>query len=235
MIFSYFRDYVTFCRVCDHANRMIYVPPVRIESVEAEWALLLSVQEKVFSAGQARALGWKDHELRWKVDSGRWQRVYRGVYATFPGPLPKSARLWALVLLIGETAVLSHQTAAEFHGFASGSSGQIHVTVPVDKNPARWRDLRGVVIHRSANVQADPRPWFRLPRTPATQTVLDLVESARDLDDAYAWLSRAVTTKAVTVGMIAQAFWPDRARSHREGRQTDQNARATADRRRASA
>jgi hypothetical protein len=185
---------------------MIYVPPERVRSVEAEWAILLSAQERVFSVDQARALGWKDHELRWKVDSGRWQRVYRGVYATFPDPPSRSARLWALVLLIGETAVLSHQTAAELHGFAPGSGGQIHVTVPAGKNPTRWHGLRGVVIHRSVNVQADPQPWFRLPRTPAAQTVLDLIESARDLDDAYAWISRAVTTKAVTADMVAQAL-----------------------------
>jgi hypothetical protein len=185
---------------------MIYVPPKRIHSAETEWALLLSAQEKVFSVDQARALGWKDHELRWKVDSGRWQRVYRGIYATFPGPLPNSARQWALVLLIGETAVLSHQTAAELQGFARGPASQIHVTVPAGKHPTRWRGLRGVVVHRSANVRADPQPWFRLPRTPVVQTVLDLVESALDLDDAYAWLSRAVTTDAAAVGMITQAL-----------------------------
>jgi hypothetical protein len=185
---------------------MIYVPPKRIRSTEAEWAVLLSAQEKVFSIRQARSLGWKDHEVRWKAESGRWQRVYRGVYATFPGPLPVSARQWALVLLIGETAVLSHQTAAELQGFARGAVGPIHVTVPAGTQPARWRDLHGVVVHRSANVRADPQPWFRLPRTPVAQTVLDLVESARDLDDAYAWLSRAVTTDAATVAMITQAL-----------------------------
>lgn len=61
-------------------------------------------------------------------------------------------------------------------------------------------------VHRTRHWKADPQPYWNLPRTPVAVTVLDLVASARTLDDAYAWLSRAVTRRTVTPGMIADAL-----------------------------
>jgi hypothetical protein len=181
---------------------MFYMPPKHPASVEGEWALILSGQKKVISVAQARALGMTHDAVRWKVESGRWQRVYQGVYATFTGDLSRESRLWAVVLRCGEHAVLSHETAAQIQGLGQGRDARIHVTVPRQVTPARHDDLRGVVVHRSVNWEADRQPWFVLPRTPVAVTVLDLVEASRDLDDAYAWVSRAITTRAATASMI---------------------------------
>ncbi|HEY6785966.1 MAG TPA: type IV toxin-antitoxin system AbiEi family antitoxin domain-containing protein [Trebonia sp.] len=185
---------------------MFYMPPEHPASVEGEWALLLSGQKKVISVAQARALGMTHDAIRWKVASGRWQRVYQGVYATFSGDLPRESRLWAVVLRCGEHTVLSHETAAEIQGLGQSRSSRIHVTVPPQVTPIRGTEVRDVVVHRTATWQADPQPWFALPRTPVAVTVLDLVEAARDLDDAYAWMSRAITTRAVAATMIADAL-----------------------------
>jgi hypothetical protein len=185
---------------------MIYVPPPQIDSVEREWALLLDAQRKVVSAAQARALGMTTEAIRWKVSSGEWQGIHHGVYATVSGSLSREQQLWAAVLRVGETAVLSHETAAELQDFARGPSSKIHVTVPADRHPTRWCALPGVVVHRTANVRVDLQPWMRLPRTPIWDTVLDLVESARDLDEAYGWLSRAVARNKVQPGMLTAAL-----------------------------
>jgi len=185
---------------------MIYVPPQQVKSEEREWALLLGGQGKVVSAAQARALGMTPPAIRWKVSSGEWQRIHRGVYATVSGSLAREQQLWAVILRVGEAAVLSHETAAELQDLALGTSSTIHVTVPAERHPARWKELRGVVVHRTVNVRVDPQPWTRLPRTPVWDTVLDLVESASDLDEAYAWLSRAVTRNKVQPGMLMTAL-----------------------------
>ena len=111
-----------------------------------------------------------------------------------------------MVLRVGDHAVLSHETAAEIQGFADRPGDKIHVTVPLSVTPTRWSELRGVVVHRSANWRYDPQPWWNLPRTPVSETVLDLVTSARTLDDAYAWLSRAITQGKASPAMIADAF-----------------------------
>lgn len=171
-----------------------------------EWVKTLSSQEGIVSTAQARALGASAHAIAWQVSSGRWQRIYQGVYATFSGKLSREAKLWAVVLRIGPNAVLSHETAAEVQGVIDGPSSRIHVTVPAERNPSRWADLRGVVIHRSVNCRADPQPPWQLPRTPINETILDLAASANSLDDAYAWLSRAVTRRLTTTGLLADAL-----------------------------
>jgi hypothetical protein len=185
-------------------------------SPQAEWALILDTQQNVISTAQALALGMSPDALRAKVESGRWQQAYRGVYATFTGALSREARLWAVALRCGRNAALSHETAAEIHGFAPGQAASIHVTVPVGSNPTRLTDLRGVVVHRSLNWREDPRPTWNLPRTPVSQTVLDLAESAATLDDAYAWLSRAITRDKTTVASLRLAL-KDRKRLRRRG------------------
>jgi hypothetical protein len=189
-----------------HANAVPYVPLQAAASREAEWRLVLNAQERMISTAQALALGETYDKLRWHVKSGRWQRVHQGVYATFSGEPSRGARLWAVALRIGEHAVFSHETAAELQGFAGRPGDKIHVTVPLQVTPTRWSQLSGVVVHRSANWRADPQPWWNLPRTPVSETVLDLVTSARTLDDAYAWLSRAITLGKATPAMIADAF-----------------------------
>ncbi|HEX3963868.1 MAG TPA: type IV toxin-antitoxin system AbiEi family antitoxin domain-containing protein [Trebonia sp.] len=196
---------------------MLYHPPEKIASTEGEWALVLSAQKKLVSLDQARALGMSRDAILWKVRSGRWQRVYRGVYATFTGDLSREQRLWAVILRIGDDdAVLSHETAAELQDFSWGTSTRIHVTVPLKCTPTRWNEIHDVVIHRSGNIRADAQPWFRLPRTPIWDTVLDLAESAGTLDDAYGWLSRAITKDKVHPGILEAAL-KARKKVHRRG------------------
>jgi hypothetical protein len=132
-----------------HDGDMPYMPRDGFYSGEAEWAFILKAQKNVISAAQAHALGMPHDAIRAKVKSGRWQAVYHGVYATFTGELPREARLWAVVLRCGRSAVLSHETAAEIHRFAPSLTDKIHVTVPGGSNPARSTSLRGVVVHRS--------------------------------------------------------------------------------------
>jgi hypothetical protein len=110
--------------------------------------------------------------------------------------------LWAVVLRCGQSAVLSHETAAEIHEFAPRPARIIHVTVPLGSNPTRLTDLAEVVVHRSANWRADPQPPWNLPRTPAGVTVLDLVDVAGSLDDAYAWVSRAIVGRVATAATL---------------------------------
>ncbi len=185
---------------------MLYMPAEKPADIEAERLLVRKWQRGMISAAQARRLGMSPGEIRWKVESGKWQWVYRGVYAMFSGELSTEARLWAVVLNIGDSAVLSYETAAELHGFSMQAERQIHVTVPLASDPARWSGMRGVTVHRTRNWRADPQPYWNLPRTPVSETVLDLVASARTVDDAYAWLSRAITTRVVAPGMVADAL-----------------------------
>ncbi len=201
-----FAHFVPAAALVGHAKPVPYMPRPDAASREAEWRLLLDSQKRMISTAQALALGETFDKVRWHVKTGQWQRVHQGVYATFSGELSREARLWAVILRVGDHAVLSHETAAEIHRFADQPSDKIHVTVPLQVTPTRWSQLAGVVVHRTANWRADPQPRWNLPRTPVGETVLDLVTSARTLDDAYAWLSRAITQGRATPAMIADAL-----------------------------
>ena len=170
------------------------------------WPELLDFQSRVVSRRQALSHGVTRKIVNGRAEAGSWQRLQRGTYATFSGLPPREARLWAAVLRAGPGAVLSHETAAEIHGFAAKPSSEIHVTVPIGRDPARWGDIPGVVIHRSRNVASQPLPLWQLPRTPIAETVLDLVAASETFDDAYAWLSRATGRQLATVEMIRDAL-----------------------------
>ncbi len=180
--------------------------------LEGEKHKILHFQKQMISAVQARAVGISRGDIRWQVERGHWQTVYRGVYATFSGELTWEARLWAVILRMGDGAALSHETAAEFWEFGKAGmgrpnpAGKVHVTIPGKANPTRFTDLPDVVVHRNANWTGYKERLLSLPYVPLVHTVLDLVDSARTLDDAYAWLSRAITRNRATPAMISAAL-----------------------------
>jgi hypothetical protein len=132
--------------------------------------------------------------------------MHRGVYATFTGEAPREAKLWAAVQRAGAGAMLSHETAAEVHRLIDKPSGKIHITVPRSRRPAQNNPVRGVVIHRSDQSQPQRLPPWQVPRTRIEDTVLDLVAAASNFDDAYGWISRAISRELVTAGMLREAL-----------------------------
>src|SRR5882762_4715795 len=70
----------------------------------------------VVSRSQALRAGLSTDMIKFRLRSGRWQLMHRGVYATFTGAPGRGACLWAAVLSAGPGAVLSYQTAAELQG-----------------------------------------------------------------------------------------------------------------------
>jgi very-short-patch-repair endonuclease len=175
-------------------------------AVRSEWLVLLSVQDGIVDKAQARRAGFSDRQIAHRVTSGRWQRIYPGVYATFSGRLSRNARLWAAVRRVGEDAMLSHETAAEVHGILDRSLGEaIHITVPLCRRPTQLRSARGITVHRSDQSRTQFAGPFKLPRTRIEDTVLDLVSAAQDFDHGYAWIARAVTRQLVTVSALRAA------------------------------
>jgi len=169
------------------------------------WPELLDYQSLVVSRRQALDYGVSRKVVSARTQSGAWQRLQRGTYATFSGLAPREACLWAALLRAGPGAVLSYETAAEVHGLTDKPSKMVHITVPANRDPDRYSSISGVVIHRSRNVISQRLPPWQLPRTPVAETVLDLVNASKTFDDAYSWLSRATGRQRATVGMIRDA------------------------------
>jgi hypothetical protein len=163
---------------------------------------LLDMQEGVITVTQAMYAGISDKGVRDQVRAGRWQLMHRGVYASFTGQPGRRSELWGALLRAGPDAVLSHQSAAEVWGLLNGSWPVIHVTVPHGSSPDRYRKIAGVVIHRSRSVDRARHPALTPPRTRVEETVLDLVECARDFDEAYDWICRAIGRRRTTAGRL---------------------------------
>jgi len=177
-----------------------------VDDDDLTWRFLLGNQAKVTSRRQALDVGWSPKAIEWRLNSGRWVRLRRGAYATFTGDTSRKARLWAAVLRAGPGAALSHETAAEVHGFAGGTDQKIHISVPVNRNPARLRPIPGVVIHRSSKLAPQWQPPWELPRTTVEDTVLDLIAAARTFDEAYRWISAAVGEARTTTAALRKSL-----------------------------
>lgn len=168
---------------------------------------LLREQDGVITVGQAVSAGMAAKAVRAQVRAGRWQVLYRGVYAAFTGKPSRQAVLWAAVLFADpDEAVLSHMTAAELWNLFDGRSPVVHVTVPHAINPARSEPVPGVVIHRSRSLRQARHPALTPPRTRIEETVLDLVDGARSFDEAYSWICRAIGRRRTTAARIQAAL-----------------------------
>lgn len=173
-----------------------------------EWTLLVDSQRGIVECGQIRQLGISRPAVRHRIDVGQWRRMHHGVYATFTGEIPREAKLWAAVKRAGAGAMLSHETAAEVHGLIDKPSPKIHITVPHSRRPAQDKPIRGVVIHRSDMSSPQRLPPWQLPRTRVEDTVLDLVVAAATFDQAYSWISRALSRELATAEMLRDALAP---------------------------
>ena len=167
---------------------------------------LLDRQDGIITVGQAVSVGMSDKSVRDQVRAGRWQLLHRGIYAGFTGKPGRRAELWGALLRAGPDAVLSHQTAAEVWDLLNGLCPVIHVTVPHGSSPDRYGRIAGVIIHQSRSLERTRHPALTPPRTRVEETVLDLVECARDFDEAYAWICRAIGRRRTTAARIRAAL-----------------------------
>jgi hypothetical protein len=162
----------------------------------------MSAQHGVAARWQLLAAGVAPGLIRGRLDSGRWQTVFRGVYATFSEPLPRPAWLWAAVLRAGTGAALSHLTAAEMIGLVDGLSPVIHVTVPEGR---RAGPMPGVRIHRADRACTSAHPSRLPPRTGVEETVLDLCHTAGRSTDAASYVLAACGRRLTTPARLRAA------------------------------
>jgi hypothetical protein len=164
---------------------------------------LLDRQQGVLTREQAAGAGLSRHAIASRVDTGRWQRLYPGVFVTFSGPIPRATLLWGAVLRAGDQAVLSHHTAAELWRLSDAPSSSIHVSVPRQAGPL---EAPGLVVHYSIRLAAARHPARLPPQTTLEETVLDLAGLAATAEDAVAWPIRACQRRLTTPDKIVGAL-----------------------------
>jgi hypothetical protein len=85
--------------------------------------------------------------------------------------------------------VIAAVTPVPRDGHGDRPAASIHVTVPRQR---KVRPAEGVSIHRSARAIEAAQGRSYPPRTKIEETVLDLTDSARTIDDVCGWVTRAL-------------------------------------------
>ncbi len=122
--------------------------------------------------------GYTASAIRHRVATGQWAREMRGCYIDLrtSSEAQEAARRMAWLQLAGANAVLSHDTAAIFHGFDSTNGWDtetVWITQPVGKRPP---DRPGFQFVRSRTLLDDPavvENGFRY--TSRVRTLLDVL------------------------------------------------------------
>jgi hypothetical protein len=162
-----------------------------------------ALQGGVISRAQALSAGASLGLIRSNLQRSVWQKLQRGSYATFSGPLPRTAIIWAALLAAGDGAMLSHYMAAEVAGLLDTPRRLIHLTVPSRRRVA---PIDGAVVHICAHAD-DRRHPTRVPaQTRIEETVLDLADLSTTADDAIGWLSSACGRRLTTPIRLADAL-----------------------------
>jgi hypothetical protein len=164
---------------------------------------LVDLQRGILTIDQATEAGLSKELLKSRVRQGRWQRIHRGVYATFSGKLSREAVLWAAVLSAGPDAMLSFRSAGEVDGLTDEVGQFVHVTVPAER---RVRHSDGIVVHYSRRAREARHPALTPPRTRVEETVLDLVGTASTPDQAIGLLTRALGRRLTTPERLRAAM-----------------------------
>jgi hypothetical protein len=164
---------------------------------------VLSVQHGVIARWQIGQAGLGVRAIDPQLHIGRWQPLYRGVYASFTGPPSRMAVLWAAVLRAGPGAALSYDSAAELDGLVDKPGASIHVTVGYARQVTiSSRDGQGrvprIIAHRCARIGEARHPTRTPPRTRIEETTIDLVQASPDIDHAFSWLARACGRRLTT-------------------------------------
>lgn len=134
------------------------------------WAIAAS-QHGVIALFQLLALGFTLEAVKHRVATGRLHPVHRGVYAVGRRELTRMGEWMAAVLACGESAALSHESAAAVWRLSREPGRTIHVSVARSSDPRH----AGIAVHRRSALLADELTREdNVPVTTPLRTLIDL-------------------------------------------------------------
>jgi len=142
----------------------------------ADWTALAELQSGVISRGQLMDLGLSAAEAKADVNTGRWQRIFPGVYATFTGPMNSLGQVWAAVLYAGNGAAASHTTTLWLSKLVDEPPNIIDVVIPESR---KVLPQMGIRVRRRRGLDSPDRrvivhPAARPPRLRVEEAVLEM-------------------------------------------------------------
>ena len=134
-------------------------------------ATLAARQHGVVAREQLLQAGVTSRQIALRLQSGRLHELHRGVYLVGHKIPPPLATEQAALLASGETAVLSHRSAANLWNLLPyPAAAPVWITVP----PGRTIERPRIAVRRTVLATSDIRTRGRLRLTSPPRTILDL-------------------------------------------------------------
>ncbi|PCI94711.1 hypothetical protein COB11_03500 [Candidatus Aerophobetes bacterium] len=138
-------------------------------------------QQGYFTTRQAKNCGFTPQTINYHVKTGRWSRVYRGIYrlTNFPQTERPDLVIWALWSCNRKgciEGVYSHQTALSIYGLSDVMPTKLHMTLPPSFR--RHSEIPSVLIIYKKNLKKESvnlSDGYKV--TTPYQTLFDIIES----------------------------------------------------------
>lgn len=167
------------------------------------WQELAAAQAGVVGRAQLLEAGLTSGEVEGRLKSRRWVRLHPGVYATFTGPVPPLARLWAALLVAGEGAAVGGRSALWLWGVVEAPERVPTICVPERR---RVRTPLGVNLVRRRRLDDQVHPAAQPRRLCVEEAVLDVADECADEGPVIDLVLRAVASRRTTAARVRGAL-----------------------------
>ncbi len=157
---------------------------------------VLAAHDGVLDSRTARAFLTRG-ELRWRLESGRWQQPCRGVMVAHSGPLTPAQQLRVALAWAGPGSALAGLTAARLHGLRGFDADRhvVHVLRPAGTAKLATPPPLDIRLHYSRLLgETDVHPARQPAQTRMPRSVMD----------AAAWMTTGRGAQAVLAASVQQ-------------------------------
>ena len=137
-------------------------------------------QQGYFTAQQAQECGIPHSNFHFRIRSGEWVKLLRGVYRLVRYPVTERSELvlwilWSRDKKGNPQGVWSHQTALDIHEISDIMPSKMHMTVPLTfrKRVAIPKHLK---LHFATLAKSDVETWQGHQVTTPLRTLIDVIE-----------------------------------------------------------
>jgi very-short-patch-repair endonuclease len=160
---------------------------------------IAEAQHGLVTRAQLRGLGLGRGSIDGRIRAGRLVAVHRGVYAVGHRPRTRHSTWMAAVLACGDSAVLSHRSAAALWGIRRWAPARAEVTTPAQ------RRRPGIAVHVRRTTPEERAVHVGIPVTSVARTIVDLAHEL-DADELERLVRETEFQKRLDVAAIRQSL-----------------------------
>ncbi len=172
---------------------------------------LALAQGGYFDQADAREHGLGKDLVHYHVRTGRFERVYPGVYRLCSAPPAQHEDLLLAWVWSNGRGVISHESALELYGLSDVLPHRVHLTV----SPSFARASPGYVLHRAKLNPDEMTEYEGLPATAPARTIVDAAASGTGPEQIELAVRQAIERGLATTEQVRAAAARSRYRNRR--------------------